>query len=256
MKFTKIHTVALMAGLAGLTGVASASVITHTDSYGVKWTLSSDGVNYGNIAAPVYNVIVLADTTAFSTSSFTNTNAYINAVTVQAETQVTSGAVSGLGGSWTNVIGGQDQGGCTNNGGASGFDCAYFTAGNNPITAPGVLMSDNGASLEWLFALSFASGTTIDQALSVLDNGSHLKVDYYGYKTVKVCTGQGQSRTCTNTEEYSFLGQVSDNVTINNTGTPTPPTGGGNPIPEPETLALLGIGLLGMGTRLKRKAQH
>lgn len=37
---------------------------------------------------------------------------------------------------------------------------------------------------------------------------------------------------------------------------PLPPGGGGNPIPEPETLALLGIGLLGMGASLKRKTQY
>ena len=222
-------------------GTAHATLIQDTDNYGVVWTLESDGANHGTVANPLYDVFLFADTAGFTAShggtNFTAANGYINDVTILANAGPTSGTVLGPGDMsngalWTNVLGGQNSSGC-NNTSNTNFDCAYSTAGGNPPTGPGILMSSSesnlaiplvsGANLEWEFELGFAQGTA--DPLSFLTNGSHLKVDYDGY----------QSGT------YGFVGQISDNVTINDCSSCSPPTS----VPEPDTLALFGAALLG-----------
>src|SRR6185437_5441753 len=63
-------------------GTAHATLMQDTDSFGIVWTLESDGVNHGTTASPLYDVFVFADTSGFTAShggtSFDQTNAYIN----------------------------------------------------------------------------------------------------------------------------------------------------------------------------------
>lgn len=257
-KFTAAASAGLVCLVSGLafSGIATAApIITHTDSFGVVYTLSSDGVNHGTAADPTYVLSVLADTTGFSAShggtDFTNANAYINTITILALADPTNASTTFGPGDvsdpnlWVNVPGGQSSNGCNGNGG--GFDCAYSIAGGNqPPTGPGVLMASTMTDpdnlgpgvLEWEFILHFAAGTT--DPLSFDTDGSHLKVDYYGYVTHR---HGGAS--------YDFIGQISDDVTINDDD------GGGGPggsAPEPETLALLGLGLLAMTLISRRRA--
>jgi PEP-CTERM motif len=245
-------------------GSAIALPITHTDSFGIVWTLTSDGVNHGTTADPTYNLFVLANTTGFSTSShsinFTYTNSYINFVSIQAATAPTSASTTLGPGDftnaslWTNVTGGQNSNQCDGSG--TNFDCAYSTAGGNSSTGPtgpGVLMNTTQANpnnlggagfLEWEFILHFPANTT--NPLSFATLGSHLKVDYYGYTPNHQTGGQ----------DYSFIGQISDDVTINSSSGGGGASSGGN-IPEPATLALVGLGLLAvaaMGSRSVARA--
>lgn len=235
----------------GAFGTAHASLIQDTDSYGIVWTLESDGANHGTAANPLYDVFLFADTAGFTAShggtNFDAANAYINDVTILANANPTSGTVYGPGDMsngalWMNVLGGQNSSGC-NNTSNTNFDCAYSKAGGNPPTGPGVLMNSSesnlamplvsDANLEWEFELGFAQGTA--DPLSFSTNGSHLKVDYYGY----------QSGT------YGFVGQISDDVTINDCSGSrcTPPPS----VPEPGTLALFGAGLFGCAVFFSRR---
>lgn len=267
--FKQIKKFAIIAGCLGASMSAQATLVTHTDSFGIKWTIASDGINSGTTIAPIFDIKVLADTSGFHTGDFTYANAYINTVTIQAAAPVISGSVTGPGGAWTNVIGGEDRNGCNGTGAASGFDCAYFTWGYNPVTAAGVLMNIDGGLLNWDFKLGFAADTTAETALSFLSDGSHLKSDYFGFKTTtttkRVCTVSGSSKVChnetTSSTDYAFLGQISDAVTINKT-TPAPapapapaPSPTPTAIPEPTSMALLAIGLIGLGVASRRKYQ-
>ena len=256
MKLGKISTAIVGIGLCSIAGVAHATLITHTDSYGIVWTLSSDGTNSGTVANPLYDVILSADTTNFSTNhsgtSFDWTNSYINTVTILANSSPTSGVVTGPQTVWTNVLGGSNSNGCDNTS-TSHFDCAYSNPGpgsNNPPTGPGSIMNfnqgDGAGKLTWDFTLGFDANTTFSQALSTLTDGSHLKTTYYGYTTDQQTGGS----------VYTFIGQISDTVTINDCSNNNCGGGGSPPqgLPEPTTLALFGIGLLGAGFMRRRKA--
>ena len=213
-------------------------LITDTDSFGVVYTLTSDGLNHGTAVDPTYDLFITANTAGFNTSShgvtYTNANAYINDISVLASATPNSlSRTTGPGDIanpllWTNVPGGQNSNGCNGNG--ADFDCAYSSAGgNNPPTGPGVLMGSTMTNpnlgpgvLEWEFILHFGTGTI--NPLDFAANGSHLKVDYYGFDNVGA---------------YNFIGQISDDVTINRTRPP-------QSIPEPGSLALLGALALGL----------
>jgi len=234
-------------------GTAHATLMQDTDSFGIVWTLESDGANHGTTTSPLYDVFVFADTSGFTAShggtSFDQTNAYINDITILANAGPSSGAVYGPGDMsdstlWTNVLGGQNSNGC-NNTSNTNFDCAYSTSGGNPNpTGPGALMNSSesnlamplvtGANLEWEFMLGFPSNTT--DPLSFSTNGSHLKVDYYGYDQ----------------SGYDFIGQISDDVTLNGCSSCSPPPSA----PEPGTLALCGAALLGCALFLGRHRLH
>ena len=88
MQFTSAQALFLASAMTGVSGIANASLITHLDSYGVEWTLSSDGIDYGSSSSPVFKVSVLADTTGFNAShagtDFDYNNAYINTVSILA----------------------------------------------------------------------------------------------------------------------------------------------------------------------------
>ncbi|TLY57234.1 MAG: PEP-CTERM sorting domain-containing protein [Gammaproteobacteria bacterium] len=237
-----------------LSGTAHADLITHTDSFGVVWSLESDGLNHGSVSAPVYDLFVYANPTGFHASSrgtnYTSSNAYINHVTVLANARPTSAVTLGPGDMsntklWTNTLGGQNSNGC-NSTSNTDFDCAYATAGgNNPAKGPGVLMSSTeshlvtsaapGSTLEWEYELGFAPGTK--NPLGFENNESHLKVDYYGYATKK------------GVSTYGFIGQISDDVTINK----CKPGARCRKVPEPTTFALFSVALLGCAIFMRRR---
>lgn len=243
----KAHLTVFLSGFL-LSGITPAATV---DSFfGINYTLQSDKVNYGDEDTPLYRLIVRADTTNFSKEGFSNENAFINTLTIQAKQKPISGSTTGPGGNWTNVLGGQNSNGC-NSKGKTNFDCAYYTSGgNNPVEAPGVAMNLNNGTLEWVFNLGFSSGTTIDQALSFIENDSHIKADYYAYVIKK--KGKREEK------EYKFIGQTSEDITISKLIPPegsTPPSGIPT-IPEPGILSLFGIGLLGMSTLYARNIKR
>jgi hypothetical protein len=232
------HLQLMLLGVAFAEVAVAVPLITDTDSFGVVYTLWSDGVNHGTAADLTYDLFITANTAGFGTSShgvnYTDANAYINDISVLANAAPNNlsrttgpGDITDLS-LWTNITGGQNSNGCNGNG--AKFDCAYSSAGGNqPPTGPGALMSSTMTNpnlgpgvLEWEFILHFATGT-IDP-LSFATNGSHLKVDYFGFD---------------NTGAYNFIGQISDDVTINQ-----PPP---NRVPEPGSLALLSALAVGLG---------
>ena len=169
------HLQLILLGVVLMEVAVAGPLITHTDSYGIVYTLSSDGVNHGTAADPTYDLFITANTAGFSASShgvnYTNANAYINDITVLANSAPNSlSTTTGPGditnpSLWTNVPGGQNSNGC--NGSGANFDCAYSSAGANPPTGPGVLMGSTMTNpnnlgpgvLEWEFILHFAAGS-------------------------------------------------------------------------------------------------
>jgi hypothetical protein len=249
-----LHLPLIISGLM-MPGIAAATALTMTD-WGITYTLSTDGINYGNGSYAQYNVSLLANTSGFLKDGFGPTESYINAVTIQAKGTTTAydATTSGPAGTWSTLLGGENQAGCDATGAASGQVCAYFKDGGNPITTAGVLM---GGTLAWEFQLKYAFGTTLEQALSLAIDGSHIKADYYHYVTKEVhIPGPGHLTESVTT--YDFLGQTSKDASFNYTPPCTNCGGGDLPppprtVPEPSLLALMGVGILSMAASYSRR---
>jgi hypothetical protein len=117
-------------------------------------------------------------------------------------------------GSWTVVGGGISATGCQGNGG--GFECADWTGA-------GVGAAITGTFMTWAFDITMNNGI-----LNTSNLGAEVKVQYVNADGVKVGD------------------LVSENITLQ-VGRPP------NEVPEPQTLALLGLGLLGIALSRRRR---
>ncbi len=138
---------------------------------------------------------------------------WIAAVAIKPASDATGSLIGNPSGTWNYLAGGLNNGACNGNG--AGFMCA---------STPGMTALTDGSTYEWVFDVT-SPGTKWDLAAL----GSHVKVDYV------------------NDSDCANGCNTSADITLQN--------GGGPPqeIPEPQTLGLLGLGLLGLALIRRRR---
>lgn len=153
-----------------------------------------------------------------NTTGYNGGGAFLDQVAIKVSSSfvdATLFSAPGGTGLWAEVDGGIDANGCSGSG--SGFACANFIS----TSPPGVPVPDG--TYEWAFDITVLNGTLITTAL-----GSSIKARYVDANDRKVGD------------------LVSENITLQTGGCP-PTVCIPQQIPEPTTLALLGIALLGAG---------
>lgn len=224
MKFTQLYALALMAGMTGFVQVAAAGPIL------LPACAVSDATFEGNDA-----------------------DACVGANSGNVAGSGDAGIIDGYFGSSWSYLTASDDGDGTNT-----FNGIEFT-----------LNGDGDSSGYWTLDWADINGTApanlpywIDLAVVIKAGNGHAAYLFDDLQlTDDPYSGEGTWDVIVTNQNGDPLGlshlalYVREGTCTSNCD-PVPPGGSGNPIPEPETLALLGIGLLGMGASLKRKAQN
>jgi len=197
-------------------GTADESLCTESSScQGSTYTLMYSGTPISTgMGTETYRVTYEIDT-----STYLGTGTAIDAVAIKISSSVLSSSLfdapGGIG-DWTIVPGGINANGCSGSGG--GFTCADFTALGTGAAVGGIL--------SWTFDQTIATGTLFTATQS------SIKTRYVN--------AQGQKVGALLSEKINLMTPPCS---------PNDPTcgPGGNPVPEPGTMFLMGSGLAGLG---------
>lgn len=225
MKFTQLYALALVAGMTGFVQIA----------------------NSGPIVLPA---CTLGDVTFEGNNADDCAGANSGNVAGAGDAGIID---SYFGSSWSYLTASDD-------GGIGAFNGIQFTLGGDSTGTSGLW------TLDWIDTNGAAPANLpywMDLAIVVKAGNGHAAYlfddlllaaapDNFGEGTWDVIiTGQND-----NTLGLSHLALYVREGTCTSNCDSVPPGGDDNPIPEPETLALLGIGLLGISASLKRKTQR
>lgn len=215
MKRTALLLSAIAVLFAISTGVSYADPIGPNcgTCQGSIYTLTWTGANDGT--SNNYDITLTIDT-----SGYTGGGVAIDSVAIKVNNSESGGsldAAPATSANWVVLDGGLNSGGCDGSG--SGFLCAQNTT--DPAAVGGIL--------SWTFDY-ITTGVPSTAAL-----GSSIKVRY-----VDVLANSADTKDT----KHKVGDLVSEEITLQ---------GGGNPVPEPSSIMMLGSGLLVVGSVLRKK---